>query len=172
MDRNVLNERPNSSGHDTTFVFFLGDVHFDEHPSRTFRAPGDLGGELHGVERVEQAHGRHHVLDLAPLELADEVEGQPPPRQRPPGLEVLERVLAHHLHPGLDERGGLVRGDVLAREHELNRARGTAGHGGRGVQLLAHLPQHRAQALVADHQAVAHVTPPWRPQALPSRRYE
>ena len=160
MDRNVLNERPKSGRHDTTFVFLLGDVHFDENPSRTFRATSDLGGEVLRVERVEQAHGGHHVLHLASLELADEVERQPAPRQGAPGLEVLEGVLAHHLHPGLDERGGLVRGNVLAREHQLNRARGAARHAGGGVQLLAHLREHRAQALVADHQAVAHASPP------------
>ena len=81
MDRYVLNERPKSSGHDTTFGWLLGDVHFDENPSRTFHRMRDLRSQPLGVDRVEQAHERHHVPHLAPLQVADEVEREAPSGQ-------------------------------------------------------------------------------------------
>ena len=109
MNRHVIHECPKLGRHDTTFGWLLGDVHFDENPRRTFRPGGDGGRQAHRVDRVDEPRRGQHLAHLAPLQVADEVEGQAPLRERRLGLEVLEPVLPHHAHARGDQRGGVLR---------------------------------------------------------------
>ena len=115
-------------------------------------------------DRVDQPHQRQEPLDLAALQVADEV---PLERVAPAlllGLQVLQPVLADQRHAGLGERAHLVAGHVLGRREDLDlrarRSRAPApGSRGRAPG--------RARGSAQPSQA-----PAWRPVRSPSRRWE
>ena len=124
-----------------------------------------------------QPHERRDDLDLAALQVADEV-----PRERVAvrgdlRLQVLRAVLADRRDPGLREQPEILERDVLAGGDELD-VRGVAP-GARGGRRdpLAHLGEVRADELGGEAgDQLGHgsrqTTAAWRPVASPSRRCE
>ena len=81
---------------------------------------------------------REHLLDLAALELADEVPAEAIAGGRLLGLELLRAVLAEQLEAGLGERAEILGRHVLHRREQLDVVRIAAGAAGGGGDLGAH----------------------------------
>ena len=90
-------------------------------------APELLEGRV-GGDRVDQAADRQQLLDLAALEVADEVPGE----RVPPALvlrgQVLLAVLADQRHPGLGQDAHLLERHVLGRRQHLDPLAGDLAH--------------------------------------------
>src|SRR3954453_22026271 len=123
-------------------------------------------------DRVDQLHVREDLLDLAALELADEVPAELGVGGGL-GLELLGSVLAQQCEPGLVQDGEVLERDVLDGGEQLDLVGAAAG-------LLSGLADLGTYALEAaphrlDLDAVdqaRHTTPACRPVTPPSRRWE
>ena len=145
---------PSSPGATPSFALLAGHVHLDQH----LRAPGAARAaqrRLRG-DRVDQAHVRRDVLDLAALERADEVPGEQVAVLVLLGQQVLGAVLAHQLDAGLGERGQVVGRTYLIAAQDLDlagrsaRARARGSRARAGVNIAHHEPRLAAgDAVVA-----------------------
>ena len=93
-------------------------VDLDQHLARR----GALQLAQHGLRghRVDEAHRGRDVLDLAALQLADEVPGEQAGVGLLLGRELLGPVLAHQLDARLGQRGQLGGVHVLDRRQHLH----------------------------------------------------
>ena len=118
--------------------------------------------------RVDQLHVRHDLLDLARLQLADEV-----PAEVRVALAFASRSCARFspssVRPASRQHADLLERHVLDRGEDLDLGRVAPGVGDR----LAHALEVRADAggVEAGDQA-RHTTPAWRPVTPWSRRWE
>ena len=132
-DGSPLDERPELLRGDAGLALLPCDVHLDQ--DLGLRRPVGLELAQRGVRRdgVDQLDVRQDLLDLAALELADEVPAQLGVRGRL-GLELLGAVLAHEREARLGEDAHLLERDVLDRGQQLDLVRVAAGllrrHGG------------------------------------------
>ena len=109
------------------------------------------------------------VADLAALQLADEIPGEPAGQRRRLGDQVLRAVLADQRDAALGERPQLGHRQVLDRGQDLD-LRGIATGGG---DLLADARQVGGDPLGGQAvDQVNHATPAWRPVTPRSRRWE
>src|SRR3954463_13366763 len=111
---------------------------------------------------MDELDVRQDVLDLAALELADEVPAERPRMRLGLGGEGLRAVLAEQAPARLGEHLQLLQRHVLDRREQLRVADLLADAGG----VLAH-----ARGVEPGDQA-RHATPAWRPVAPPSARWE
>src|SRR5512143_2498125 len=119
----------------------------------------------HGMNQADQ---RQDSLDLAALQVADEVPGEAVPPALPLLLEVLEPVLSDQLYPGFGQRAHVLGGDVLRRGEDLDVGSGP----------LADPLEVRADPIGVqfrdglDHRYSIQTRPACRPVRSPSRRWE
>ncbi len=113
-------------GGDAGLLVLAGHVHLHEHLLR--RVLLELCERRLRRERVDQPHVRRHVLDLAALELADEVPGEQVAVRLLLGEQLLGPVLAHQFDAGLGQRRQVISLDVFDRGEDLHL----------GADLLAH----------------------------------
>ena len=152
MNRHVIHECPKLGRHDTTFGWLLGDVHFDENPRRTFRPGGDLGRQAQRVDRVDEARRGQHVAHLAPLQVADEVEGQAPLARAPTlAWRSWRRFSPTTVTPAAISAAVSSAGTYLPASTSSTDPGRPAGAAGGLVQPLARLGQHGAQRVGVDH---------------------
>ena len=119
-------------------------------------------------DRVDQLDVRQDRLDLARLQLADEVPAVLGVRGRL-GLELLGAVLAEQREPGLAEHAHLLQRDVLDRGEDLD----LGGVAPRVGDRLAHPFEIGVDAGgVEPRDQARHMTPDWRPVTPRSRRWE
>src|SRR5438309_975284 len=126
-----------------------------------------------GGERVDEPHVRNDELDLAALELPDEIPLKALTMGADLRLEVLCAVLADDADARLGQDVHLLDRDVLGRRAHLDRV-GVAPGMGRGAGDLPadalEVAPHAASVEPADQ--LRHTTPAWRPVTPPSRRCE
>src|ERR1700754_1339702 len=152
---------------DARLLALLGDVDLEQDLRVGRTVLGELLERGPGRDRVDQLHVREDLLDLARLQLADEVPADLGVLAAL-GLEVLRAVLAEQVHARLAQRVELVDRHVLDRGEDLDLGRGPA----RLRDPLLDALEVRADlgGLEAGDQA-RHTTPAWRPVMPLSRRW-
>ncbi len=123
-----------------------GHVHLQQQARGSLAVTLDLGEGRLALNRVDHPDERQHLLDLAALEMPDEVEGE---RLAP--LAVLDgqrlgRVLAHQLDTGGRQCAHQLGRDVLGRGQQLDVARVSSGSLARPLDAIAHRCEVRAHA--------------------------
>src|SRR3954451_21020425 len=125
-----------------------------------------------GGDRVDQLGVREDLLDLAALELADEVPAELGVGGRL-GLELLGAVLPQQREPGLVEDVEVLERDVLDRREQLDVVSVAAGLARRLGDLGTHALEPAPHGLQLDAADQArHTTPACRPVTPRSRRWE
>ena len=124
---------------DAALALLAGDVDLDEHAQLRRRVALELLEHAVGGDGVDEAHERRDLLDLAALQLPDEV-----PRERVAVRidlrdEVLRAVLPGDGEAGLGEHAELCGGDVLHGGDDLDLAGIAPGARGGGGDALADL---------------------------------
>src|SRR5215208_3377571 len=123
-------------------------------------------------DRVDQLRVREDLLDLAALELADEVPAELGVG-RGLGLELLSAVLAQQRQPGLVQDMEVLERDVLDGGEQLDLVGAAAGLASGVVDLGPHALEPAPHRLDLDAVDQArHTTPACRPVTPPSRRWE
>src|SRR5918995_617941 len=138
------------------------DVDLDEHLGVRRPVLAELAQRGVRGDGVDELDVREQVLDLAALELADEVPAEHARVRLGLGGEVLRAVLAEQRHARLGEHPELLERDVLDRGQQLR----VADLGADPLGVLAH-----ARRVEAGDQA-RHTTPAWRPVTPLSARWE
>ena len=113
---------------DAALALLAGDVDLDQHLGLRLAVASELLERRVGGDRVDQAAERQQLLDLAALQVADEVplEGVAPALAL--GGQVLLAVLADQRHPGLGQRAHLLDRHVLGRGEDLDPVAGALAH--------------------------------------------
>ena len=149
-------------GRDAGLALLAGDVDLDEDLRLGRRVALELAQRGVRRDRVDELGVRDDLLDLAALELADEVPAQLGVRGRL-RLEVLGAVLARERDPGRGERADLLQRHVLDGGEDL----GPFG------ELRADPLEVLADAGdVEPADQSRHTSPAWRPVTPWSRRWE
>ena len=161
-DRAARDEVAELGGSDPGLGLLPRDVDLDEHLRLRRAVLPEPAQRRVGGDRVDELHVREDVLDLAALELADEVPAERAGVRLGLGDEVLRAVLAQQRHARLGEHLELLERHVLDRGEQL----GVADLRADALGVLAH-----ARGVEAADQ-LRHTTPAWRPVTPPSARWE
>ena len=167
-DRAALDEGGQVVGRHSSLALLGGDVDLDQDFGLRSAVLAELAQDRVGGDRVDEAAERQHLLQLAALQVADEVplEGVTPALLL--GDEILLAVLADQGDAGLGQCSHLLQRHVLAGDEDLDPV-------GRPLAHPRQVGPHRVRIDAVDqlrHQASIQTRPPWRPVRPASRRWE
>src|SRR3954452_24571746 len=168
----ALEEGAELRGRDAGLALLARHVDLDEDLGVARAVALELSQRRVRGDGVDQLGVREDLLDLAALELADEVPAEAGVLAVL-GLEVLRAVLPEQGQAGLGEHADLVERDVLHRGEQFHLGRVAPRAARRVGDLLANARGRRAHRAGLEYGDQArHTTPAWRPVTPPSRRWE
>jgi hypothetical protein len=168
-DRAAVDEARQVLGGDAALAGLVRNVDLDQHLRLRPTVTAELGQRGVGGDRVDVADVRQDVLDLAALQLPDEVPGEPARRRRGLGHELLGAVLAHDGDTAVGQCRQLLDRQIFDRGQDLHLRRVASGRCDR-LPCPGQVARHRLRPQPADQ--VNHATPAWRPVTPRSRRWE